>query len=409
MRLALFGVLVAVFASCGGTTKDGADTPAPTGSTTGGVSSSPSVSAGGASGGLPATNAGDPPVATGGAPSTGGARSNGGSPSTGGIPGTGGIPSTGGTLNIGGIPSIGGASSQCQTLRLTPSVPNVVLVIDRSLSMMEIFGSVETRWEAMQAALLDADIGLIPLLEGQARLGMTLFTSVQPTIDEPTPECPTLIEVPVALDNRAELEAAYSAAEPLGTTPTGESLERIWPGLAALDQAEFPGPRVMVLATDGEPNICGNIDDTETGRSLSEAAIAAANEAGVRTFVLSVGSEISDEHLKRIANLGQGLPAADDTERFLRVDDRDELSSALQQIFGELIACSFELNVGLTEERARMAAVRIDDDFVTYGDPDGWRLDGASRILFSGAACDRLGSASNLQVDLPCGPVLPLP
>jgi hypothetical protein len=406
--LALFGALVAVFVSCGGTTKDGADNPAPPSSTTGGVSAPPGSASGG-SGGFPVANPGGPPVATGGAPGTGGVRSTGGSPSTGGIPGT------GGTLSIGGIPSIGGASSQCQTLRLTPSVPNVVLVIDRSLSMMEIFGSVETRWEAMQTVLLEQEVGLISVLDGQARLGMVLFTGPQsmpiapmPPPPEP-PECPILSEVPVAADNRAALEAAYLAAEPLGTTPTGESLERIWPELAALDEVEFPGPRVMVLATDGEPNTCADVNDTETGRSLSEAAITAANEAGVRTFVLSVGSEISDEHLKRIANLGQGLPADDETERFLRVDDRDELSSALQQIFGELIACSFELNVGLTEERARMAAVRIDDDFVTYGDPDGWRLDGASRILFSGAACDRLGSASNLQVDLPCGPVLPLP
>jgi hypothetical protein len=322
LRIVLLGSVV--LAACGEATPRIVNAAGAGGESTGGA---PVFST---TGGAPSTTA----TATGGVIQAAGGTTTGGASV---------IDGGAGTSSGGGSPGAGsggnaGTPGKSSSIPVTPVVPNVLLVVDRSLSMLAEFGS-QTRWDALHAALFDPALGAVPKFETTVHFGLALFTGPQIIAPmRPSAECPILVEVPTGATKSDQLVAAYEASDPFGTTPTGPSLDLLWPKLEALDKTVFPGPNVIVLATDGEPNTCDDNQDMATGRTRSESAITKAYAAGIRTFVLSVGDDVSAEHLRRIANLGQGLPAEDSTERFLRVGEPTELTAALDRIFGELIA-----------------------------------------------------------------------
>ncbi len=166
-----------------------------------------------------------------------------------------------------------------------------------------------------------------------------------------------LEQVPVATNNLKAVASSFRGAQPIGATPTGESIEKVWPALAALDAGEFRGPRMLVLATDGEPSGCDG--DADRGRARSKSAVTDAYSAGVSTFVIGVGPEASDQHLRELANLGQGQPADDTTNRFFRVLDTKALASALAAITGDVQECVFGLKGTVSEARASSGTVTL--------------------------------------------------
>src|SRR5690606_24450106 len=103
----------------------------------------------------------------------------------------------------------------------------------------------------------------------------------------------------------------------------------------------FPGPRVIVLATDGEPNTCASVTATQEGRRRSADAIRAAFDAGIQTFVISVGNEVGEDHLREIANLGQGFPANDPVARYYPANDPAQLTEAFDIIINGIRSCVF--------------------------------------------------------------------
>ena len=115
----------------------------------------------------------------------------------------------------------------------------------------------------------------------------------------------------------------------------------------------------MVLATDGEPNTCTSLTDNMNGRRLSEEAIQAAYDAGIQTFVISVGDEVGEDHLRRIANLGQGFPVNDMAERFYPANDPSELAAAFTTIINGIRACVFDLNGTVRSTPPRRVGLRL--------------------------------------------------
>jgi hypothetical protein len=373
-------------------------------------------------------------VLTGGGGSSGGA---GAQPP----PGTG----VGNTTNIpitpqGGGGGVGGGCASANVM-FKQETPNVMLIVDRSLSMDEDFGTA-SRWDTVRTALTDPAMGLLPVLETQVRFGLTMYTSPGPMGGFPVPprggrngggggdggasgglggspsaggsggaaptSCPVLVEVPIALNNFAPIQTVYAATEPLGSTPTGESVAAIWPKIQALDPVTFPGPRVMVLATDGDPNMCGNDNARNEGRRASEAAIQAAYEAGIPTFVISVGNDVTEEHLRRIANLGQGFPVTDMMNRFYPANDPSQLADAFETIISGVRACVFDLNGKVNLNAATMGRVTIDGMNLTYMDPNGWHLNGQGQVVVDGSACQQIQQgATGVDIWFPCGAFVP--
>ena len=357
---------------------------------------------------------------------------------TGGTGGTGGTSSaTGGTGSGPTIPVIDAGDGESDAMAdadacaktsvdLSTEIPNVLLLVDRSGSMSQAFEGDVSRWSSLRKALIDPTSGLVPSVEASVNLGLALYTGpdrgvvgLESTATEPDPDyvetetCPYLVQVPVAASNGAAIQAAYLPQEirpmSLGQTPTGESLEAVLPSLTGLDATLFPGRKVIVLATDGEPDLCDNGNDEVGGRERSVAAVEAAFTAGVTTFVISVGDQVGENHLRELANLGQGFPADDPMDRFYRAGDATSLAQAFEDIVNGVRSCTFTLD-GMVTGDGHEGSVTIDGNSVLQNDANGWRLNGPSEVELLGTSCElvKMGDHS-IDVSFPCGVVIPNP
>lgn len=355
-----------------------------------------------------------------------------GSGGTGGTTGAGATGGTAGSTFIpipdGGTPDVIEEVDACAetSVDLSTETPNVLLLVDRSGSMSRELEADTSRWTALRNALIDPTVGLVPTVQNAVNLGLALYTGpdrgrigLESTATELDPDyvetevCPYLVQVPIAANNGAPIQAAYlpAAIRPmsLGQTPTGESLEGALPALTGLDPVLYPGRKVIVLATDGEPDLCDDGDDEAGGRARSIEAVEAAFAAGVTTFVISVGDEVGEDHLRELANLGQGFPADDATERFYRAADAVSLAQAFEDIVNGVRSCTFMLD-GMVTGDGSDGTVTVDGAPVTKDDPNGWRLNGPSEVELLGTACElvRTGEHS-IDVSFPCGVIVPIP
>jgi hypothetical protein len=193
-------------------------------------------------------------------------------------------------------------------VKVTSPIPTVIMLIDQSGSMNEQFGS-GNRWNVLRDALIDKSTGIISTLESNVRFGLALYTSENGFgSDSPAKTCPIITEVAPALNNYAAIAAKYLANDWKDDTPTGESLDA---AVKILDGVSADGPKVIVLATDGEPDTCADPDTGEqsvrdAARALSVSAVQNAFKKQITTYVISVGNEVGHDHLRAVANAGQG-------------------------------------------------------------------------------------------------------
>lgn len=303
-------------------------------------------------------------------------------------------------------------------------IPTVALVIDRSFSMTEDFGSTD-RWTAEETALVDPVDGVVTKLASRIRFGATMYTTGNVDTDgdgtADTFVCPMLEEASAqpALDNYDAIATLFETYQPRGDTPTGESLAIVATELAALPpiDPDNPEPRFIVLSTDGEPDTCAhpnpeNPEQAEEARQVSIEAVKAAHAAGIPTFVLSVGSDVGVEHLQDLANAGAGKPVADGNPNnnadFIVADNPDELVSAFDDVLGQVAkSCQFNLDGNITPGRESSGDVRLDGDALDF--ETDWRVLDSDTIELIGQACDDYLGDPNaiITAEFPCGAVSP--
>lgn len=262
---------------------------------------------------------------------------------------------------------------------LIPEVPTFQLVVDQSGSMDEPFGA-QTRWEAMRSTLIGMQSGIVTDLQSNVRFGLSLYNN--PQGDGP---CPVVDTIGPQLDAQDEITTVLDASGPDGDTPTAESLEL---ALQTLQEDDWVGPKYLLLATDGVPDTCA-LPDPQTDMEIAMvengvvSAVEAAFEAGVETFVISVGEELSDGHLQDVANAGQGGADAE----FYRALNPDELVTAFNEIISGVRGCDLELPSELMEQYAPSCEVTVNGDPYAYNDPNGWQLNDPTHIELLGNAC----------------------
>jgi hypothetical protein len=360
------------------------------------------------------------------------------------------IPTSGGNSSIGGIPNqagnsgSGGSGGSCvkAEVKFSKTIPNMMLVVDRSGSMKDDFGGGGPRWNVLRDALIDPTAGFVTTLEKEVRFGLTLYTAGQMMMFPGFPGtggrggsgggggggasgmssggagggvslgdpaiCPWLVEVPVALNNLSLISSVYKADDWQGGTPTGEALAVVWPKVRDIDQAIMPGPNYIILATDGEPNGCegGFMSD---GRPKVIQEVTNAYAAGITTYVISVGEDIGTDHLKQVANLGQGKAIDAPDDLFYVAGNTQQLVDALKQIIIGARPCEFDLEGTVDLDEAHKGTVVIDGTTVAHNDPNGWELVSDKRIKLNGTACDLIrNGAMQVNIDFPCGVFIPV-
>lgn len=278
-------------------------------------------------------------------------------------------------------------------LILVPQTPTMVLVVDQSTSMEQAFGN-GTRWSVITDVLIDPNTGIVQQFAASMRLGLTLYSSIDGNMGG---ECPLLTEVDPALNNAGPIEMTMSMSAPIGETPTGESLEVVWQKLDALN---VPGRKYMVLATDGEPDTCAE-PNPQNGQPESIAAVTAAFNAGIETYIISVGDEVSEMHLQDLASAGQG---GDPNAAFYLALDQAALLDAFQDILAGVRTCQLDLDVPLDQADAANCTVEVNGQAVPLDDPDGWQLNDPQEIELLGGSCDALQmGTSSVQMSCTCG------
>ncbi len=276
--------------------------------------------------------------------------------------------------------------------------PTVQLLIDQSGSMDAGFGGSD-RWNSVYTTLM-GDNGVVNELQSTIRFGLSLYTS-NDGFNGGT--CPVLSNVGAALDNRAPIDAVFGPSGPQGDTPTGESIDAV---LALLQADPNPGRKVIVLGTDGEPDTCAE-PNPQNGQGVAIAAAQRAFEAGVRTYIVSVGDDVGAQHLQDMANAGSGLPVGgtENAEFFVALNPQD-LVDAFGTIVGGVAGCVFTINGQVDTAKAATGLVALDGQELAHGSE--WIMLDGKTFEVLGDACETIkdGHLHHISAVFPCGVIV---
>jgi hypothetical protein len=259
------------------------------------------------------------------------------------------------------------ADVRLEGMRVTPTV---IVIVDQSGSMTESFGGGD-RWNVLRDSLLASD-GLIRDLEGSVRFGLAMYSARSEDNETVMGECPVISSVPPALDNYDPIAGIYNPADPIDET----------------DRCEEPNP--------------------QRGQAEAIAAVERAYSEGVRTYVISVGRDVSDAHLQDVANAGLGHGPGDPAAPYWVAGDDAGLRDALRSIVGGVLSCRVDLRGRIDVDMACTGTVRLNGTAIPCDDPNGWRAVDEDTIELQGDACDTLqmGTGATLEATFPCDVVL---
>jgi hypothetical protein len=342
-------------------------------------------------------------------------------------------------LGVGGAgpgedpPGSGGASSCIDVdVDFEPQVPTVMLLIDRSGSMKaEGFGSAvqaavdagtyvlgdcpmnnDWRWNVVRDVLMNPTKGIVKPLEDRVRFGLSLYSSQNGQLVDGVPDvtkaCPVLIDVAISLGNHQPMLDQLKCDDISDDTPTGESL------LAAattLNGFTEPGPKVIVLATDGEPDNCecpdfvGNVPDKckEPGlpQLIKDQVVATAQQIhgdDITVHVINVstpGEAALQQHLEDVALAGGG--------KVYPGFSPGALSEAFEEIINGVRSCKIDLDGEIAVGKESSGTVTLDGEALLLDDADGWQVNTPSQIELLGAACEAIKKGGHdLAVKFPC-------
>jgi hypothetical protein len=200
-------------------------------------------------------------------------------------------------------------------------------------------------------------------------------------------------------ESAAAVEVEVAGADPRNSTPTAKAIAT---ATAYLKTVQDPNNKVILLATDGEPNCkAGSHDPSTPDLDGTRAALGTALGAGFRTYVIGIGPSVG--------NLDD-LAAAGGTGHFYRTTSATDLAAALLAISTAVSSCTFTLPQ-IPADPGNIA-VYLDGSLVPSDPVNGWSFGTTPQtIMLNGAACTRIssGSASRIQVLFGCPGEAPPP
>jgi hypothetical protein len=300
----------------------------------------------------------------------------------------------------GSPPSSQGMICGLQKYPLERLPPELMLVLDRSGSMLELADmSTNTRWVETSAALID----VLTQTQGTISWGVKSFPNPYACLVTPTVE----VEIGASSAPAIDLIRNTLPSEKGSGTPTAEAVQG---ATRYLRSRATPNAKYMVLATDGVP-AC---PVTEVELS-SQKALAAINEAvagGIQVFVIGIATADTDADRILVEFARAGGRPRPGPQPYYAVEDRRGLVGALGQISKVVASCSFTFE----KEPPSPNDVAVDvEGMRIMRDPsqmNGWNYNpGSTRaITIYGPACDRLKSGQVKSVDIIFGcPHVPIP
>jgi hypothetical protein len=255
----------------------------------------------------------------------------------------GGAGSSGGGTNDGGGATSGDAKNcGLQYFDPNPKPADVLLLLDRSASMMDPPDSTTTtpKW----TLVTDAVKSVVMSSDSLIHWGLKVFpegTGAECVAGSVTSK----VDVPVAANNATAVINGINATVDSGNgTPTGDAVNYATMYLQGLNDGN---QHYILLATDGEPSCAGTTKDTTAARTLAVQEVTTAASAGINTFVVGVATTKSSDTttLNQLADAGKeprNDPRPGATHFYLGSTEAD-LATALGVITGR-VSCTFPLN-----------------------------------------------------------------
>jgi hypothetical protein len=305
------------------------------------------------------------------------------------------------------------ANCGTQTNSTTKQPADVLLVLDRSGSMNNDIGqecqctgstgsggvdpcsdptTCKDRWTTLCSAVA-ATVSSTP----DIHWGLKLYT----TPNSRSCDVSSQVEVPIAANAGSQIESAIQSTKPENNTPTAAA---IIAATAYLKTVNDPNNKVILLATDGQPNCkSGSRDSSTPDVDGTIAAIQAARQAGFLVYVVGIGPSVGN--LNSFADAGG-------TTQYYPATSPTQLAAALASISTTVASCTFTLATKPPD--VNNVAVYLDKAIVQQ-DPasapaNGWSFGANSQaIQLNGSTCERIksGQASVVQVLFGCPGQLP--
>jgi von Willebrand factor type A domain len=287
-----------------------------------------------------------------------------------------------------------GPDANCPAVNFTPmpKTPSIQLVLDQSGSMYtNNIAANTTRYKGMRDALVGGT-GVVAGLETKAYFGSLLYTCNGANND--------FTSVPRALNNATAIRTSIDSKTDGNNTPTAAAMDAAVAGFTTLPPPA-DSPPVIVLATDGLPNSCANLNDPE---GASVAAARAAYTAGIPVYVLAINQ--NSQHFQDVANAGQGWVAGQPNIPYFPVNNVADLQAAFQSIINGVISCDLSLTSTIDDGQASSGIVVVNGVTLMFG--VDWILVNGNTIRVQGAACTTLKNTQNPMVSatFPCGSVI---
>jgi hypothetical protein len=289
-------------------------------------------------------------------------------------------------------------------VEFTPVMPQVWLLLDRSGSMTGSLGTTSTRWQALGAVILGdpadpEDRGIVGDFEDRAAFGAVFYTD---QYSSSSSSCVLALEsVAPAANNYSKIKQRYNKLGPSGGTPTADSVAATLAEASTRDLTG--GPKILVLATDGEPGTCAPRPGAATTEVENEVAQGFAK--GITTFAISIATDTNATHMQRVANIGVGLaPEATPAAPFYTAESQEELKLAFSTILEDVPrSCVFSLNGEVDTDKADQGSVTLAGVTLVYNDENGWTLKQPDQVELLGTACDQIQAGEEeLDITFPC-------
>ncbi len=338
----------------------------------------------------------------GGAPHGGGAGGNG-------SPGVGG---TGVTVDSGPTTPTTDANCGSSVNPTTRLPPDLLLVFDRSGSMLQDpmtgnncnpAATCPSKWNQSRTAVDMA----VAASQATIRWGLKLFSSGGGGGNN-TCNVAAGAEVPIALNNGMAIQNALTAATAAGSTPTTLAVTNGGDYLATLTD---PNPRFLVLVTDGEPN-CGGGGGQASDAPAAIAAVAAQAARGYGTFVVGINNIAGAAGNAAATTLTDmstaGMHPRAGTPNYYVVTNTAELVTALGAIGTQVASCTF--NLATAPPDPTNVVVLGDGKMVPKDAVNGWTYGaGMMSVTLTGTYCqDVMNSViKNVEVLFGCNGIPP--
>jgi len=288
---------------------------------------------------------------------------------------------------------------------------DLVVMFDRSASMLETLGATKTtRWVAAGQAM-KAFLASAPPSSMQASLSFFgAGVKRQEVCDASSYLVPRVTLRPLP-DTTNSFASVFETTFPNGSTPTAAALSGAILQAHAIGQKSAEERAVVVLVTDGLPEGCDEADDPARAIAVAKDGL---ETSAIPTFVVGVGPKLDNLH---------AIAAAGGTTKAFLVDEAspEDLSKALgdalsairdaagtcavdipaPEAAGDVLDLS-KVNVTLDGASAPIAQSESCD-----GDGVGWHYDDAKkRIVLCPSSCAEVKGGRPVRLTFGCATVL---